>query len=509
MSDGCWLCPPAGGNELVLTGLAAGVTHGQLVLGSLRGAGLIGNNLTLLRQANNSSCSGVRPTGANSTAEGPCKQQVVHSWPANGDCDPAAAWGPPSQGPALSRGALAGVCVAAAVVASLLVAAAVLAYRRARRRRKHTQQESMVSKDTLPPPFHLSRSSRGSGIASEACSRRSGLGLDVAAHKDVEAPPHSDSLSSKSAAAAGSGGAVEPLPGSSKEAPPGSPAAVSSAGTSSAAGSSSKSASDPGVVGAARLHTAVSSLTRVMQQRRLQNHLARQRAGAADAGSIGPGSLGGTGGVVEAHTGVATGGTAQVGSDDVILQGVLGRGSFATVYSGIWRGRLVAVKLLHLPSSEALQQLGPGSGANQTPSNTPRSDAHHPSSGGRGSSGPTRLTRMAVMEAAISSAMRHPNIVQVFSYSLHAVGQSLQDSTSSNLSSQPGGGGPTHASGSGSQVLPGLGWELRLVMEYCDKVGGSAVEWREERSRGMYWGRGLFCHVRCIAPHLMGARPQR
>jgi hypothetical protein len=487
-----WLCPPpAGGYDLVLTGLAAGGTPTQLLLNGLRGAGLTGSNLTLLKQdsSHSSSCSSGSTAGADPVNLKPaavaCQQQVTYTWPADMTCDAAAAWGMPTQRAALSRGALAGVCVAAVVVAGLLVAAAVIAARRMhQRRRKPQQQDPAIGKDTLPPSCHVTRESESSGMPSEARSSGRGSGMDVAPHKDVETAVQGDSLGSKCAAAGGSGAPSEPsqqLSGSGGI-PAGAPAGASSAGSSSAAGSSSRSTTGPEAMGAARLHTAVSDLTRVMQQRRLQNQLGRQRVGAAEAGSLDPGSTGGSGRVVQAHTGVATGGRSQVGSDDVALQGVLGRGSFATVYSGIWRGRLVAVKLLHLPNLEALQQLsGTGSGTNQTPGNTPGGDGRHPS---RGSSGPTRLGRMAVMEAAISSAMRHPNIVQVFSYSLHAVGQPTGDSTSSNLSSQPSGpGGPLHVSDSSSQGLPGLGWELRMVMEFCDRVSSRAATGEASGSR--------------------------
>jgi hypothetical protein len=53
---------------------------------------------------------------------------------------------------------------------------------------------------------------------------------------------------------------------------------------------------------------------------------------------------------------------------------------FGKVYKGVWRGTTVAVKSLVLPSNM---------------------------------SGAQRRERMAFMEAAISSSLSHPNIVQV------------------------------------------------------------------------------------------------
>jgi hypothetical protein len=55
---------------------------------------------------------------------------------------------------------------------------------------------------------------------------------------------------------------------------------------------------------------------------------------------------------------------------------------------GLWRGTLVAVKSMFLPANI---------------------------------SGSEKRERMAIMEAAISSALSHPNIVQTFTYSLRSV----------------------------------------------------------------------------------------
>ena len=57
-----------------------------------------------------------------------------------------------------------------------------------------------------------------------------------------------------------------------------------------------------------------------------------------------------------------------------------GEGAFGKVYIGNWRGTPVAVKRMVLPS---------------------------------GTSGMEKRERMAIMEAAISTSLSHPNIVQV------------------------------------------------------------------------------------------------
>ena len=68
-------------------------------------------------------------------------------------------------------------------------------------------------------------------------------------------------------------------------------------------------------------------------------------------------------------------------SDDGLqLMGLLGEGAFGKVYRGIWKGEPVAVKTMVLPNNI---------------------------------SGLEKRERMAIMEAAISTALAHPNIVQV------------------------------------------------------------------------------------------------
>ncbi|GAX77891.1 hypothetical protein CEUSTIGMA_g5333.t1 [Chlamydomonas eustigma] len=121
-------------------------------------------------------------------------------------------------------------------------------------------------------------------------------------------------------------------------------------------------------------------------------------------------------------------------SEHIELQEMLGQGSFGQVYKGLWRDTVVAVKIMVMP--------------NQMSDNEKRN-------------------RMAIMEAAISSSLSHPNIVQTYTYSMKPV----QDQ-----------GGTGSVSGSNSVAVPGMklndelldtpgkftGLEVHLVLEYCD-----------------------------------------
>jgi hypothetical protein len=80
------------------------------------------------------------------------------------------------------------------------------------------------------------------------------------------------------------------------------------------------------------------------------------------------------------------------------------------------------------------------------------------------------------METVVSTTMRHPNIVQVFHYTLQPLtkegggcvtGVTPQQQQAA-AAGGAGGSGGSSSGGGGNE----LGWELRLLMEYCDQVGG-------------------------------------
>ena len=127
---------------------------------------------------------------------------------------------------------------------------------------------------------------------------------------------------------------------------------------------------------------------------------------------------------------------------------VIGEGSYGKVYRGLWRGTLVAIKMMVLP-------------------------AHM--------SGQEKRETMAVMEAAISSALSHPNIVTTYTYSIkpcedlnmkNAVGENLATNSGTDDKEQHSTERSKEKSSSvdkPSQKMHILSYEVRLVIELCNK----------------------------------------
>lgn len=79
---------------------------------------------------------------------------------------------------------------------------------------------------------------------------------------------------------------------------------------------------------------------------------------------------------------------------------VIGEGSFGKVYLGLWQGTEVAIKTIVLPANM---------------------------------SGSEKREKMGVMEAAISSSLSHPNIVQTFTYTIKPMRDNASSAASGSL----------------------------------------------------------------------------
>eukprot|EP00775_Hariotina_reticulata_P010053 gene10053-10209_t len=131
-------------------------------------------------------------------------------------------------------------------------------------------------------------------------------------------------------------------------------------------------------------------------------------------------------------------------SDALVLEAVLGEGTFGKVFKGYWKGTLVAVKTMMFPAAM---------------------------------SGKEKREKMAIMETAISASLSHPNIVQMYTYYLRPVlvGHEAQMTTldtpeGHRLDSSSVGDTTLNTAFLSDGVTDMVhSWEVQLVLEYCDQ----------------------------------------
>ncbi|PNH10405.1 putative serine/threonine-protein kinase [Tetrabaena socialis] len=141
---------------------------------------------------------------------------------------------------------------------------------------------------------------------------------------------------------------------------------------------------------------------------------------------------------------------AQLRDPDLEVHAVLGLGSYGVVYNGMWRGLPVAVKTLVVPAAAAGVEGLPGLAGSR--------DA--------------RTRQRAVLEAAISLSMSHPNVVATFAYELKPLVQQPSPGSTPNRGSESISGGDR--GGAARCVEEADGHKLYIVQELCN--GGSLAQ---------------------------------
>jgi serine/threonine protein kinase len=174
-------------------------------------------------------------------------------------------------------------------------------------------------------------------------------------------------------------------------------------------------------------------------------------------------------------------------NDELQLYEVIGTGSFGAVHMGSWRGKQVAVKVMHLPAQAfgveqqqtmlqlaQQQQQSPG---RQRQQQLEQQREHMKQQNSR--------PHMAIMEAVLSTNLHHPNVVQVYTYMLNplmANSKSAAGSVDCSRQASEAGVARRHQQQQDQQQQQQqedaldkqgaiTGWTLQLVMEFCDQVG--------------------------------------
>ncbi|WIA15154.1 hypothetical protein OEZ85_001840 [Tetradesmus obliquus] len=277
-------------------------------------------------------------------------------------------------------------------------------------------------------------------------------------------------------------------------------APLSDGPSSLASGSRSASGSgDPNlntvVTGLQRWRTAISNTTMQVMERRMHSVHSTPPLGSsatsssrlttlsgATSAALVQGTAGPQSAAEAAAAAAAAGRQMQQAAADAAampslqLLGLLGQGSFGSVYMGIWHGKRVAVKVMQLPASALL---GTAQEDQQQQQQQQQANGLSPDDQQRRRRTqqlqPNSPPHMAIMETVVSTQLSHPNVVQVFTYMLNPLTVD-EAAAAAAAAAESGVAAPQQQQQQQPQGAPAAGgnrsisgWELRLVMEYCDQ----------------------------------------